>query len=168
MRIVALVYVGSELVHKLLLNAAVTLDFLVGKLDGLEHHALAHFLHLALNHHNVLLGSGNHKFEIGFLHLGECRVDDEFAPDAAYANLGNRASERQVAGSEGAGCCKSGERIRLDILLGGDEGYVYKYLEVEVIRPERTDWTIDKTRDKYLIIRRLTLSLHKAAREAAC
>ena len=87
MRIVALVYVGSELVHKLLLNAAVTLDFLVGKLDGLEHNALAHFLHLALNHHNVLLGSGNHKFKIGFLHLGECRVDDELASDTAYANL---------------------------------------------------------------------------------
>ena len=87
---------GSELCHEFLLNAAVLLDFLMSELDGIEHGLLADLVHLALNHHDVLLSGCDHKLEVGILHLGEVRVDYEFATDAAYANLTDRAAERQV------------------------------------------------------------------------
>ena len=85
--IVALVHVGSELVHELLLHAAVPLYLLVGELDGLEHVVLADLLHLALDHHDVLLGGGDHEVEIRIVHLGEVGVDHELTVDAAHADL---------------------------------------------------------------------------------
>ncbi len=70
-RIIALVDIGSELFHELFLDAAVLLDLLVSELDGFEHVVLADLVHLALDHHDVLLGGGDHEFKVGVLHLGE-------------------------------------------------------------------------------------------------
>ena len=137
--IVTLVDVGAELVHELLLHAAVPLDLLVGELDCLEHGVLADLVHLALYHHDVLLGGRDHEVEVGVLHLREVRVDHELAVYPAHAYLGDRASERKVGCREGAGGSKACERIGLDVVLGRDEGYVHEHLEVEVIRPEGTD-----------------------------
>ena len=158
----------AELPDELLLDTAVLLDFLVGELDGLEHIVLADLFHLTLDHHYVLLGSGDHKFDVALFHLGESRVDYELAVDTAYANLGDRAFERQVRGGQGAGCGKSGKRVRLYVLLSGDQGDIHEGLEVVVRWPERPDRTVDETGDKNLIIRGFSFSLHKSARETAC
>ena len=57
--VVLLVAVGTldELAHslgELQLCSALLLDSLVGELDGLEHLALLHLLHLSLDHHDVV------------------------------------------------------------------------------------------------------------------
>ena len=167
-RIVALVHVRAELVHELLLHAAVLLDLLVGELDGLEHVVLGHLVHLALDHHDVLLGGGDHQFEVGVLHLGEVRVDDEFTANAAHAHLGNRTAERQVGGGKGAGGGQAGEGIRLDVLLGGDQTDVYENFQVEIIRPQRADGTVHQAGDEHLVVGGLALALQEAAGETPC
>ena len=167
-RIVALVDIGSELVHKLLLYTTVSLYFLVGELDGLEHIVLAYLIHLSLNHHNVLLGCSDHEFEVGVLHLGEARVDYKLTVYPAHAHLGNRTAEREVGSGEGAGSCESGKCVRLYILLCGYKGNVDEDLEVEIIRPERTDRSVDKSGYEDLIVTGLAFPLHETAREASC
>ena len=94
--IISLVYVGAELVHKFLLNAAVFLYLLVSELDGIEHSLLTYLVHLTFNHHNVLLGSGYHKLELSSLHIGEAGVDDELVVYETYSHLSYRASKWQV------------------------------------------------------------------------
>ena len=69
------------------LHLAVLLDFLVGELYGLKHISLAHFLHLTLNHHDVVIGCRNHKVEVCLIHLTVCRVNLEFAVDADNPHL---------------------------------------------------------------------------------
>ncbi len=116
-RIVALVHVGAELVHHLFLHAAVALDLFVGELDGFEHVVLGNFLHLTLDHHDVLFGCGDHQFEVGALHGLEAGVDDELSVDAADTHFGDRSLEREVGRCQ---CGRSGQacqRVGLDIFF---------------------------------------------------
>ena len=87
MRIVTLVHVSSKVMHKLLLHLTLSLDLLVGKLDGLKHIVLADLVHLALDHHDILLGGGNHELKVGIFHLRETRVDYKFTVNPAYTYL---------------------------------------------------------------------------------
>ncbi len=86
-RIVALDVECAELLHELLLHAAVLLYLFVGELDGLEHVVLADLVHLTLYHHNVLFSGGNHQVEVAVRHIAEGGVDLEFPVDSAHANL---------------------------------------------------------------------------------
>ncbi len=116
-RIIPLVDVGSKLLHELFLNAAVLLDFFVGELDGLEHVVLGNLVHFTFDHHNVLLGCGNHEVKVCPLVVLEAGVDDEFAVDAGNAHLAHWTAEGEVAGCECCRSCKSCKSIGLDILF---------------------------------------------------
>ena len=166
-RVIALVHVRAELLHELLLDTAVLLDLLVGELDGLEHVVLGNLVHLTFHHHDVLLGGGDHQVEVGAGAVGEVGVDDELSVDAGDAHLGDRAAERQVGGGEGGGGGQAGQGIRLDVLLRGDQHNVHEDLEMEVIRPQRTDRTVHKAGDEHLVVRRTALALEETARETA-
>ena len=142
----------AALCVELYLNAALPLDFLVGKLDGAEHHVLGNLVHLALDHHDVLLGGCDHKFEVSLLHLGEVRVDLVFAVDSCHPDLGDRAEERKVAGCESCRSRESGECIRLYVLLRGDEPDVHEHCQMEIIREERSESPVHKTCDEDLVV----------------
>ena len=90
----------AELLVELFLDAAVLLDLLVGELDGLRHNILGNLLHLTLDHHDVLLGGGDHKLKVGLFHLAEVRVDLELSVDPCHTYLRDRPEERNVAGSQ--------------------------------------------------------------------
>ena len=90
----------AELLVQFNLNKTLLLDSLMSEFDSLKHISLAYLVHFTLNHHDVVVCSGNHEFEIAVLHLAEWRVDSEFTVDPCYANLRDRASERNVAGCE--------------------------------------------------------------------
>ena len=166
-RVVALVHVGAELVHELLLHAAVLLDLLVGELDGLEHVVLGHLVHLTFDHHDVLLGGGDHQVEVGAGAVGETGIDHELAVDAGDTDLGNRTAEGQVGGGEGGGGGQAGEGVGLDVLLRGDEHDVHEDLEMEVIRPEGADRTVHQAGDEHLVIGGTALALEETAGETA-
>ena len=166
-RVVTLVHVGAELVHELLLHAAVLLDLLVGELDGLEHVVLGNLVHLTFDHHDIFLGGGDHEVQVGALACLETGIDDELAVDAGDAHFGDRAAERQVGGGEGGGGGEAGEGVGLDVLLRGDEVDVHEDLEMEVIRPQGTDRTVHEAGDQHLVVRGAAFALEETARKPA-
>ncbi len=44
-------------------------------------------IHLAFNHHDVVLSGTNHKVHIGFFHLFEGWIDDILTINASHTNL---------------------------------------------------------------------------------
>ena len=158
----------AQFLVEFLLDTAMLLDLFVSELDGLEHHIFRNFLHFALYHHDVLLGSTDHQFEVGRFGLGERRIDLELSVDPGDAYLGDRTEERKVAARESCRCSKSCESIRLDVLFGRDEPDVDEYCKVEIIREQRPEGPVDETCDKYFVIGGLALPLHETARKTSC
>ncbi len=85
--VVFALHVGAELLGELVLQLAHRHDGLLRCLESLHEVVLLHFAHLALNHHEVVLGAADHDVEVSVLHLLECRVDDILAVDAGNAAL---------------------------------------------------------------------------------
>ena len=101
--------ISAEFLHEFLLDAALWLDSLVCCLESFEKILLRHFLHLTLNHHDVLLCSTYHKVHISVLQLLESWVDNKLAIDASYANLRDRTLEWDIRCCE---CCRSSETCK--------------------------------------------------------
>ena len=168
MRIVALGAVGAEFVHEFFLHAAMLFDFFVGHLDCLEHICLGDFFHLAFHHHDVFFGGCDHEFDVGIGKLAEVRVDNPFTIYTAHANLGDRASERTVAGCEGAGSGKTCKGIGLHVLLCRYQVYIYEYFIVKIRRPQRADGAVHEASYKHLIVRRFAFPFQEASGETPC
>ena len=158
----------SEILVELLLDAALFLDGLVCELYSLEHYILRHLVHLTLNHHDVLLGGCDHEIEVGVRHFREVRVNLEFSVYSGHPYFGDRSEERNVAGRKGCGSGEAGEGIWLDVLLGGDEPYVYEYCEVEIVREQRPEGSVYKPGNENFIVVSLSFPLHESARESSC
>ena len=92
--------VCAKFLHQFLLKLALWLDGIVSSLERSKKILLRNFLHLALNHHDVLLGSTNHQIHISLFQLLECWVDDELAVDTCYTNLRNWTLERYIRTSK--------------------------------------------------------------------
>ncbi len=88
--------VGAEFLHQFILQCTHRLDSLVSSLEGIEEVNLLYFLHLTLYHHDVLSRSTYHEVHVGVSHLSLCWVDNILAVDASYANLRDRALERNI------------------------------------------------------------------------
>ena len=99
--------------HEFLLYETVNLDGIVSSLECAKQILLAHLIHLTLDHHDVLVGSTNHKVHVGLFHLLESRVDDIFAIDANHANLRDWTLERNTAHSHCSRSSKSGKCVWL-------------------------------------------------------
>ena len=92
----------ANLLGQFHLDLAVLLDLIMSGLHGTKQISLADLLHLTLNHHDVVIGCGNHYIHIGLLKLLECGVDNVLSVDTGYADLGYRTLERYVRYSQ---CC---------------------------------------------------------------
>ena len=94
--VVLALHVGAQLLGKLGLELAHRLDGGHGSFQSAEQILLAHLVHLALYHHNVLSRSTNHDVHVGVLHLLEGGVDDILSVNACYAHLGDRTLEGNI------------------------------------------------------------------------
>ncbi len=157
----------AVLAHHLNLRAALRLDSLVSRLNGFEHNALGHLLHLALHHHNVVLRGGNHQFEVGVLALLKRGVDDHLTIHARHAHLANRTLERNVGASQSRRSRQTGYALGHIDAIGTVKGDVDKRISMVISGEERTQSAVDKTRNQYLIVARLALAAGEAAREAS-
>ena len=81
----------------MLLELDERLERAVAEEDGLGHHVLRQDVGAGLDHHDRVTGAGHDQVELGFLELGEGRVDDECAIDAADPDGGDRPVERDLA-----------------------------------------------------------------------
>ena len=95
----------AGLFHEFHLGLAVFLDFGMGHLEGFEQVGFGNLVHFAFHHHDVVVGSAHHQFDVGAFHLVERGVDDPLAVHACHAHFGDGSVEGDVAASER---CRSG------------------------------------------------------------
>ena len=132
----------AALFHKLELCHAVLFDFFVGHFESLEQFCFGHLVHLAFDHHDVVVGRAYHEFDVGFFNLGESGIDHPLSVDTGYSYFRDRSVERYV------GTCQRGRSRYTGKSIGGVlfrcriQGYVYECLSVVVIRKERTQHTV--------------------------
>ena len=93
---------GTGLFGELHLSLALNLYSLVSHAECFKKVAFAHFVHLALHHHDVFVGCSYHELDVSTLALVECGVDDEFAVHACHTHFRYRAVEGDIADSHGS------------------------------------------------------------------
>ena len=141
------------------------LDFVVAADDGFEDFHFRNFASAAFDHHDGVLGAGDHDFHVGFarVDLRPGRVDDVLAVDAAHAAAGGRAVERNVRNVQsGRSADRSG-----DIDVGfwvdrEDRGHDLRVVEV-AFREKRADRAVDQTSRKSAFLSRTAFALVEAA-----
>ena len=160
-------HILAQLLHELDLHGALFLDLLVGELDGLQHVGLAHLVHLALDHENVVDRGADHDVDIRTGVIAEGRVDDELAVDTRYAHLRDGAAERNVRHGQRRRSGQSGQGIGLDVACGRNKVHRHENLRMVIRREERTKGPVDESGHEYLAVRRTRLPLEEAARITA-
>ena len=166
--LVAVLALGdAQLLGPLLLDQAHGLDSLMGSLQGGNQVILAHFVHFALDHHNIIVSRTYHQFHVSFLNLLKRRVDNEFAVDACNAHLGNGLFKRHIAHCDGSRCGKTCQGI------GGVNAVAREHQDVNdgvgvIIRGEQgPEHTVNKTRGQDLVVAGATLATGETAGETA-
>ena len=101
------------------LGLALHLDGFVSGLESFKQLGLGYLVHLALDHHDVVIGGTNHQLDVGAFYFVKCRVNDEFAVNASYAHFADRAVEGDVAHCESSRCGKTGECVGHVFAVGG-------------------------------------------------
>ena len=158
-------HVGAQLLHELFLQAAHGFDGFVGHFEGLEQVGLAHFLHFALDHHDVLLGGAHHDVHVGVFELLERGVDHVLAVDAGHAHLRDGAFERNVRAGQGSRGGKACQSVGHVYAVGGVERDVDVDFGVIVAREEGTQRAVDQTRGENFIVGGTPFALREASGE---
>lgn len=131
--------------HKLELGHAVLLDFGVSHFECLEKFGFRNLVHLTLDHHDVVVGGADHKFDVSLFDLFESRVDHPLAVDACNANFGNRSVERYVTASQSCRCRDSCECVGGVVFIGRIKSYVYERVCMIIVGEERTEHAVNQT-----------------------
>ena len=160
-------HILAELLHELYLHGALLLYLLVGEFDGLQHVGLAHLVHLALDHQDVVYRSTDHDVDIGTGVVAESGVDDELTVDTRYAHLRNGTAEGNIRYGERRRCGEARERIRLNVLRRRNQIHRHENLRMVIRRKERTEGPVDEPRYEYFAVRRTCLPFQEAARITA-
>ena len=89
------------LFHQLDLCHTVLLDLGVSHFECLEKFCFRHFVHLTLHHHNIVVCSTDHQFDVSLFDLLEGGVDHPFPSYACHSHLGDRTVEGYVTTCQG-------------------------------------------------------------------
>ena len=160
-------HVLAQFLAEFLLQAAHGLDGLVGCLEGCEQVGLLYLLHLALYHHDVLLGGTYHEVHVSLLQLAEGGVDDELTVDAGHANLRDGTLEGDIADSQSGRGCKACQGIGHVLTIGREEDYVDIHFSVIVAGEKGTQSAVHQTASENLVVVGLTLTLRETAGETS-
>ena len=164
--ILSLLHLANSLC-KLLKGKALFLNLVVSKLNCAKHNILAHLIHLTLHHHNVIVGSRYNKLQVCLCKICKGWVNTIIAINPGNSHLRYRSVEWNVTHCQCACSSKSCKRIGSINSICGDKIYINKNFCVKIIREERPQSAVYKTRNKNLVICSLSLSLHKATGETA-
>ena len=151
--------------HHLVDSQTLRFDRLVCSLDGLEHNGLRHLFHLTLNHHDVVVRSGNHQLEVRVLALLEGRVNHHFSIYTCYAYFAHRTLKRDIRTSQ---CCTGSEscnRLRHVDAVCRIHRNVHEGLGVVVSREQRTEGTVNESCNQNLVVRCFAFAAGKASGE---
>ncbi len=149
------------------LHLALYLDGLMGGLQGLDHHLLAHFLHFAFHHRDVVDRGTHHQFQVGLFHLGHRRVDDELAVHTGHANFGYGTVERNIGNGKGRGRGQGGESIGQVVAIARNEIDQHLGVGMVVVGEQGTQSPVDQTGNQDFIFRKTSFALEKTAGETS-
>ena len=158
----------AELLGELFLEAAHGFDGLVSGLEGADEVLLGHLVHLALYHHDVLLGSAYHDVHVGIFHLLVSRIDDVFTVYSGHSHLRDGALEGNVGACKRCGGCESGQSVGYVRTVGREKHDVHIHFCVIVGGEEGAERAVYKARRQNLIVGRPAFTFGKTAGETAC
>ncbi len=147
-------------------DTALEFDSFVSGLEGVEHHILAHFLHLAFHHHDVVLGGSDDKVEVGAIDILHGGIDNILAVKIRHTHFGDGAVEGDIGHCESGSGSKSCKLVGHSVLVTGDEGYLHLDLGVEIVGEKGTEGAVDQAGNKDFVLGRTCLTFEKTARKA--
>ena len=144
-------------------ESADLLHFFVTLEDRIETDRFRNFLGAAFDHHDRVLGSGDHDLKLGFgLALVPGGVHHELAVDAAHADCGGRSVEGDVGDVK---CCTGTDRSG-HFCVGFEVNREYGRDDLGVVvvafREKRTVRAVDQTSGQSRLGRRTAFALQKA------
>ena len=89
-------HICAQLLLEFLLHLAHRLDGVMSGFQRSKQVLLAHFFHLAFNHHDVFLCGTHHQVHVSLFQLLEGRIDDKLTIDSCHADFRDRALERYI------------------------------------------------------------------------
>ncbi len=130
------------------------LDGRMGEENRLEHHVLAQFADLALDHDHGVAGAGDHQVEPGLLELALARVEHVLAVDVGDPGRGHRAGKRDVGDHQRGGGAVHGQDVRIELLVGREHGGDQLGLAGIAVRKERPQRPVDQAAGEGLLLAR--------------
>ena len=152
---------------KLDLSLALHLDRIMGGFERVEKIGFRNFLHLALDHHDIVVCGADHELHVGLFELLESGIDDKFAVHTGHTHFRDRAVEGNVADSDCSRSGKSGQSVGHILAVGGIESYVYESVSVVIVREKRTQNTVNESGSQYFVIRSAPLAFEESAGETS-
>ncbi len=147
---------------------AMPFDLIMPHLDGFEHFSLGNFKHFTLNHHDVVVGSGNNDVEIGAFQRFQTRVDNQFVIDPCNPDFADRATERNIGEREGSRSGKTCQTVGRAGGISRQKVDCYKDFCMIIIRKERPQSAVDQPGDQYFIVTRTGFPFHETAGKTSC
>ncbi len=158
---------GTCLFGEFHLSLALNLDSFVSHTESVKEFSLAHFVHLTLHHHDVLVSGTYHKFDIGTVTLFECGIDHEFSVNACYTHFRDRSVEGDIAYRHGGRCCKSGKSIGHILTICRVHSDLHDGVGVVVVREKGAESTVNKTGSQDFVVAGTAFTLGEAAGETS-
>lgn len=144
-----LVFLGGSIDKflKFALKIEDRLDVFYGPMHGFDDDVFGYFVCTGFDHNDFAVFAGDNEVERGFFAFFRGEEGFKFAVNAADAETGDRAIERNAGVHEGGASGKHGDDVGAERgIHGKDSSYNLDFLAV-AFREERTDWAVDETAD---------------------
>ena len=149
------------------LELAQLLDLAVGELERRDQILLGDLLRARLDHGDRLGRAAHDQVERRVLQVGQRRVDDQPAVDAADAHGAHRAQERHRREHQRRRRAVDGQDVVGVHLVGRERGHDDLDLVLVALRPQRPDRPVDHAGRQDRLLSRASLALEESARDLA-
>ena len=145
-------------------------DFLtrvMRKQDGTQHDFFRKLIGFGFHHHHGVIGRGNDEVEVAFGNLRVGWVQDIFAVQVTHACCADGAHEWNARNGHCSRCSNKRQYIRLIFAIIAKNLCDSVDFVVETFWEQRTEWTVDQTRNQRFLFGRTTFTLKKATGNTA-
>ena len=149
------------------LNQTMIFNSFMSKFNSVEHFFLGNLVHLALNHHDILVGCSNHNIQIGSCQLALGRVNHKLPIHTSYTYLGNRTVERNITHGNSCRGSQSGQTIRHRLFICRVQRYLHESFCMVIIREQRSQSPVNQTGYQNLVIGSPSLSTGETTGETS-
>ncbi len=132
-----------------------------------EHDFLAQLLGFRFHHEHGVGSAGHHEVELALHHLVELRIEHVFVADEADAGGADRSHEGRARQRERGRCRHHGDDIGIVLQIVRQRGDDHLGVAAIALGEQRTDRTVDQTRNQSFLFGRPAFALEIAAGNTA-